>query len=221
MEHLQVKAVNFKTDALFELVLERGTAKFEPGNCMAIFSVEDESRPYSISSGNDEDVLRFLIRSVPDGSVSLWLAERQPGDTVQVSDPFGWFRPGQPASAKGSAFIATGTGIAPFLSYLRSSPERPPLACLYGVSLKDEAFALDELKTCSDFQLAVSRESTDSYFHGRVTELLENLPLEPESHYYLCGLDAMIDEVSQWLERHDIEYTQIHREVFFYEDESR
>lgn len=31
----------------------------------------------------------------------------------------------------------------------------------------------------------------------------------------------MIDEVSGWLERHDIDYTQIHREVFFYEDDTR
>lgn len=221
MEQLEVKAVNFKTDTLFELVLERGTAKFEPGSCMALFSTEDESRPYSISSASGEDVLRFLVRSVPDGVVSLWLAHRQPGDKVQVSDPFGWFRPGQPASTKGPVFIATGTGIAPFLNYLRSSPERLPLACLYGVGREEEAFALDELKSCENFQLAVSREATDSYFHGRVTDLLDDLPLDPEIHYYLCGLDAMIDEVSQWLERHDIDYTQIHREVFFYEDESK
>ncbi len=219
MEHLRVKAVNFKTDTLFELVLERGTFKFEPGNCVAIFNLEDESRPYSISSGMDEDVLRFLIRSVPDGSVSLWLAERQPGDKVQVSDPFGWFRPGQ--SDQDSVFIATGTGIAPFLSYIRSSPERLPLACLYGVGLAEETFALDELKACPNFQLAVSRETVDSCFHGRVSGLLENLPLSPEIHFYLCGLDVMIDEVSNWLEQHGIDYVQIHREVFFYEDESK
>ena len=30
----------------------------------------------------------------------------------------------------------------------------------------------------------------------------------------------MIDEVSSWLEQHNIDYTQIHREVFFYADET-
>ena len=220
MEHLRVKAVHPKTDALFELVLERGAVTFEPGNCLALFSDETESRPYSICSGTDEDVLRFLIRSIPDGCVSPWLTQRQPGDQVQVSDPFGWFHPGRSEPDHESVFIATGTGIAPFLSSLRSSLERPPLACLYGVSLTDEAFALEELKALTNFQLAVSRESTDSYFHGRVTGLLEQLPLGPNIHFYLCGLDAMIDEVSSWLEQHNIDYTQIHREVFFYADET-
>jgi ferredoxin--NADP+ reductase len=220
MRYLQVKAVNSKTEALFELVLERGDVTFEPGNCLALFNDGTESRPYSISSGTDEEVLRFLIRSVPNGSVSPWLAQRQPGDEVQVSAPFGWFRPGQSTLDQDSVFIATGTGIAPFLSYLRSSPERPPLACFYGVSLAAEAFALDELKALENFQLAVSRQETSSDFHGRVTRLLGQLPLGKNIHFYLCGLDAMIDEVSSWLEQHNIDYTQIHREVFFYADET-
>jgi len=219
MQSLPVKAVNPKTGDLFELVLEAGDSRFEPGNCVALFN-QDESRPYSISAGTEETELRFLIRSIPQGCVSSWLAQRQPGDRVQVSDPFGWFRPGNSTAGQDSVFIATGTGIAPFLSCLRSSPERPPRACLYGVSRAEEAFALKELEALPNFQLAISREKTDGHFHGRVTGLLESLPLGPTIHYYLCGLDAMIDEVSDWLEQHRIDYTQIHREVFFYADET-
>ncbi len=33
--------------------------------------------------------------------------------------------------------------------------------------------------------------------------------------YYLCGLDAMIDEVSQSLQQRGVHFTRIHREVFF------
>lgn len=40
-------------------------------------------------------------------------------------------------------------------------------------------------------------------------------------NYYLCGLDTMIGEVSAWLEQHQIDYAQIHREVFFYAEEER
>lgn len=221
MERLTVEAVIPKTDALFELVLNRGAAEFEPGNCVAIFNHARESRPYSISSGTQEPVLRFLIRHVPNGAVSSWLAARQPGDEVRVSDPFGWFRPGQSAAGEGSVFIATGTGIAPFLSFLRSGPDRSPLACFYGVRHEAEAFAPTELEAVPDFRLAVSRETANGHFHGRVTGLLEGIPLDPETHYYLCGLDAMITEVSLWLEDQGVEYTQIHREVFFYADEDR
>ena len=221
MDNLRVYKVTFFTEELFELQLERKDIGFEPGNCLALFNDAAESRPYSISSGVTEKVLRFLIRIVPQGEVSNWLAKRQPGDEVQVSEPFGWFRPGQAKPEQGSVFIATGTGIAPFLSTLRSEPERKPLACLYGVSYMKEAFALEELRSMPNFHLAVSRETTGNNFHGRVTGLLAQLPLGPQIHFYLCGLDAMIDEVSDWLGQHNIDYTQIHREVFFYADETR
>jgi ferredoxin-NADP reductase len=221
MYSLIVRRVIARTDQLFELQLERGAVPFEPGHCVALFKDDTESRPYSIASGTGEEFLRFLIRRIPRGLVSNWLAQRKPGDKVQASEPFGWFQPGRSVDEESCVFIATGTGIAPFLSYQRSVPQKPPLACLYGVSLADEAFALDELRALPIFQLAVSRESADGCFHGRVTALLERLPLGPQIHYYLCGLDAMIDEVSDWLERHNIDYTQIHREVFFYDDGPR
>ena len=220
MHSLIVRRIVEHSAQLFELQLERGNIRFEPGHCMALFNDGTESRPYSIASGTGEDLLRFLIRRVPQGLVSNWLAQRRPGDPVRVSNPFGWFQPGRSMDNERCVFIATGTGIAPFLSYLRSITHRPPLACFYGVSRASEAFALNELKALPDFHLAVSQEETVSNFHGRVSGLLEQLPLGPQINFYLCGLDAMIDEVSKWLEQHNIDYTQIHREVFFYANET-
>jgi len=49
---------------------------------------------------------------------------------------------------------------------------------------------------------------------GRVTDLLDRQQYGPDTHFYLCGLDAMIDEVTTWLESHDVDPTRIHREVF-------
>lgn len=218
MSTLTVHNVIFRTDELFELQLERGTIPFEPGSCLALFGDSDESRPYSIASGTGEDKLRFLIRRVADGTVSHWLAQRKPGDKVQISAPFGWFRPGAAIGSR-SVFIATGTGVAPFLSYLRSNPLDPPELCLYGVRRHEEAFNLEELQRIKNFSLALSQEETNDHFHGRVTGLLEQIPFADDIHYYLCGLDTMIDETSAWLENHGVAYTQIHREIFFYEDE--
>ncbi|SEA70419.1 ferredoxin--NADP+ reductase [Desulfuromusa kysingii] len=217
MKTLTVHKVIFRTDELFELQLERETIQFEPGSCLALFN-DDESRPYSIASGTGEDKLRFLLRQVVDGTVSQWLALRKPGDKVQVSAPFGWFRPGAAIGSR-SVFIATGTGIAPFLSYFRSHSLAPPECCLYGVRRCVEAFNLEELQRVKNFSLALSQEQTDDHFYGRVTGLLEQIPLADDIHYYLCGLDAMIAETSVWLENHGVAYTQIHREIFFYEDE--
>lgn len=219
MPALKVHNMVFLQNDLFELQLERGDISFEPGACMALFNAEGDSRPYSIAAGTQENILRFLIRRVPNGRVSQCLARRRPGDTVRTSDPFGWFRPGRSTPAgERCVFIATGTGIAPFLSHLRSSPDRPPEMCLYGVRRLADAFALDELERLNGFRLAVSRTSGHSHFHGRVTGLFGQVPLNEEIHYYLCGLDSMIEETSQWLEASGIDYTHIHREIFFYEN---
>jgi len=218
MPTLTVRKVVFQTDELFELQLEPGDIQFEPGSCIALFSDDKESRPYSIASGTGEDILRFLIRRMPDGVVSDWLAQRQPGDQVQVSDAFGWFRPGRSVEGERSVFIATGTGIAPFFSYMRSYPQTAPELCLYGVRRAEEAFDYETLPSAGKIRLALSQEEGPDHFHGRVTGLLEQLPLAADIHYYLCGLDTMIDEISSWLEDHGVAFTQIHREIFFYED---
>ena len=62
------------SDTLLELSLERKEVIFEPGDCLAIYTPSGTSRPYSISSGIDEEVLRFLIRVMPGGEVSAQLA---------------------------------------------------------------------------------------------------------------------------------------------------
>jgi len=107
----------FATPGLFELVVERRNLGFTPGDCVAIHAASGKSRPYSIASGSDEEELRFVIRAMEGGEVSPWLMSRNPGDTIQLSPPFGWFRPGQEIGGALFVFIATGTGIAPFLSY--------------------------------------------------------------------------------------------------------
>jgi len=47
-----------------------------------------------------------------------------------------------------------------------------------------------------------------------------NVKFEESMHFYLCGLDAMIDEVSDWLEEYGVDFTNIHREVFFFNNET-
>jgi ferredoxin-NADP reductase len=218
MPTLRVHQIRFHHESLFDLELERGEMAFEPGACVALFNDAADSRPYSIAAGSGEEHLRFLIRRIPNGRVSDWLARRQPGEQVQASAPFGWFRPGRSAAGGRSVFIATGTGIAPFLSYLRSYPDAPPQLCLYGMRQGADAVNLEELQRAKVMRLAVSRESGTGHFKGRVTDLLEQVPLADDIHYYLCGLDAMIDATSAWLEAQGVAYTQIHREIFFYEN---
>jgi ferredoxin-NADP reductase len=215
MHHQSVFQVNFPTPGLIELLVERGDVVFTPGDCVALFNPAGVSRPYSISSGKDDPYLRFLIRDM-QGEVTEWIAKLSEGDVVKFSPPFGWFRPGLNGDAQvRSVFVATGTGISPFISYLRTQPEARPEMCLYGVRTAADAVDVAFLESRCPTTLCVTRESVNGYVQGRVTEQLDRLPIDDDVHYYLCGLDAMIDDVSTWLESKGVHFSRIHREVFF------
>ena len=210
-----VTEVRIINNDLFELVLERGCLEFTPGDCAAVYTDTDQSRPYSISSGAHEDELRFLIRKMQGGEVSPWLMTRQAGDVIRITPPFGWFRPGQDIGTAPFVFLATGTGVAPFLSYMNTF-ERPAEQCLYGIRREADATGFAKLNRWCPTRLAISQEAGYGHHHGRITDLLDTLPLNAETHYYCCGLESMVNEVSEWLQQNGIELMHIHREVFFH-----
>ena len=213
---LPVRAVRWHGKNVFEIQLERQGLAYVPGDCLALFTADGRvSRPYSLASGTSEDILRFVIRLMPGGTLSTYLSERRAGDVVRVSPPFGWFRPGEHAGERPFCFIATGTGVAPFLACLRSLPVRKPVSFLYGVREWQDAIDADWLRAQAPVEFCVSRERVEGTHHGRVTDELSGLPVGDEMDYYLCGLDAMIDEVTAWLEKRGVPITRIHRECFF------
>jgi len=215
-----VTKVQRHSEGIFELCIEKGDLEFVPGDCVALYGEDNEmSRPYSIASGVDDAELSFIIREMKGGEVSPFLASRSAGDQVKISTPFGWFRPGDPEKGDSYVFFATGTGISPFMAHFKSRKNAVPATLFYGVRDIAEAVCLDEIKESnSSVYLALSRKAEQDAHHGRITDLLAEIPINAETHYYLCGLDAMIDEISIYLESKNIALPHIHRECFFNAD---
>jgi len=202
-------------ETLFELTLERRDLIFQAGDCVALYTADGKSRPYSIASGTSEHHVRFLIRAIPGGEVSSQLFNLKAGNKLELSPPFGWFRPAQEANYAPSVFFATGTGIAPFLSYLAEPSPKLPLAILYGVSHENDIAGINLLSQINQLHIATSQQQP-MYHHGRITELLDQVPLNSSTHYYCCGREKMIDEISEWLQQKGVDLNRIHREVFFH-----
>jgi benzoate/toluate 1,2-dioxygenase reductase subunit len=201
---------------VFEIRLERGDLPFKPGDCSLLIEKDGiTARPYSISSAPKDGYLGFLVRKVPDGILTNYLAQTQPGDEVGISPFFGWFYPG---SRQKEVYFATGTGISPFLSAARQGLH-PPLALFYGSKNMDEAGDLSDLKRGTDLHLALSRQTEidipETFHPGRITELKDLIPIGRDIHYYLCGHEPMILEIQDYLISQGIYQRQISFEVFF------
>ncbi|HKL28621.1 MAG TPA: FAD-binding oxidoreductase [Natrialbaceae archaeon] len=75
-------------------------------------------RAYSVASSPNHDLLRFCIRRVPGGRLTPRLCDGLcPGEQVTIRGPNGDFVLSEP-SERDVAFLATGTGAAPFRSMI-------------------------------------------------------------------------------------------------------
>lgn len=182
---------------------------FRPGDCIGVYGPKGNiSRPYSLCGGTEEAELELLIRRIPGGRLSDWLYALPVGAPLQISPPFGWFHPGE-AEHPEQVWFATGSGVAPFLSSLRSGGVRP-LAARWGVRRVEDLEGIE-----GPFERFVSRGAPGGCRAGRVTQALEAVRIGPEVHYYLCGLDRMIEDVSAFLLARGVPEAHVHRECFF------
>src|ERR1700677_5088828 len=110
---------------------------FKPGQFVsfnATLNGKKITRPYSIVSLPDGNRFELCLNLVHEGVFTPHLFAMQPGDSIEMSAPLGFFVVRDPA--KDAVFIATGTGIAPFRAmapdYL-SHPQANRLTVLFGV----------------------------------------------------------------------------------------
>lgn len=207
------------TPDLTILRLQPGTPyTFEPGQYCTI-GLDGIERPYSIVSAPHEPYLELFVELVPQGELTPKLWPLRVGDAVSL-------RP----RAKGvftleqgflcHLMIATVTGIAPFMSMLRScvyqEDQRSRFFILQGVSYQDEFAYREELEKLSTqypeivtYIPTVSRprEERNCGWRGAtgrvntmVEEYLERFSLDAATTaVYACGHPGMIEDVKSRL----------------------
>lgn len=111
------------TPQLFSLRVEAPPLRFEAGQFVRIgLDIGDErvARPFSFVNAPEDPVQEYYGVVVPDGLLSPRLAALRAGDTLWVADnPSGFLVLSEVPPAEALWCIATGTGIAPFLSILQ------------------------------------------------------------------------------------------------------
>jgi ferredoxin-NADP reductase len=154
----------------------------------------------------------FLIREVEDGVVSPRLARCQSGDMVEIGGPYGEFcLQADAVQQREFVFLASGTGIAPFHSFVKTYPELR-YKVFHGIRFSDEQYEANDYKAGS-YVPCVSRPPTG--VGVRVPDQLESEELNPEALYYLCGNRAMIIDTVAVLREKGVPGGSIYMETFF------
>ncbi|WP_147372077.1 ferredoxin--NADP reductase [Mariniphaga sediminis] len=210
----QITAVRNLTDSAFILQMERKELPFQTGQFVILRHPGSiAQREYSVYSGEQEDVLEVLVREVTDGQVSPRLKKLRPGDKVEVDGPFGFFRfQPQTFSTQKFLFVATGTGISPFHSFVHTYPDLD-YQLIHGVRFGEEAYEHDHFDK-QKVTLCTSGDKTGD-FNGRVTDYLATRDIAPDLQCFLCGNSEMIYEVFDILTGKGIPVQNIYTEVYF------
>ena len=122
MEILKVIEVQHYTDKLFRIRTERPNShRFVAGQFTMIGMLDDDlTRAYSYTSGPYDDFLEFYSIKVQDGPLTSRLQHIQVGDEIQVGNkPTGTLILANLELGGHLVMMASGTGIAPFISLLR------------------------------------------------------------------------------------------------------
>lgn len=180
-------------------------------------------RAYSISSGSRmKEYLEFYVSLVGSGALTPRLFALAEGDRLFSGPrPKGLFTLDRVPVEKSILMVATGTGLAPYVSMLRTHAlgiPRQPVAVLHGASYSWDLGYRGEMEAlnrdCANFAYVpvVSRPAEDPDWQGRTGRLppwLENpalaescgFPIGPETaHVFLCGNPAMIEAALESLQ---------------------
>jgi ferredoxin--NADP+ reductase/benzoate/toluate 1,2-dioxygenase reductase subunit len=210
----KIRQIRFLTNSTFVLRLDRGNMQFKAGqHIIAGLDGELNQREYSIYSGENDNYLEILVKEVLDGKVSLQLKNCIPGQLLQVNGPFGSFGLEKfDIFSRKLVFIASGTGISPFHSFVKSYPGIDYIL-FHGVRYDNEAYDRSDYDP-SRYFLCTSKE-TKGRNKGRVTRFLQSYPLALDMLFYLCGNNNMIYDVSHILADKDVPEENIFSEVYF------
>jgi ferredoxin-NADP reductase len=212
MTTYSVLNIEHKTQNTFCLRVERPNTRIKSGQCFNVgIPGMDINREYSMYSAAEAPYLEFLIRAIDDGLVSSHLEKLRVGDVVEVDGPYGEFCISPEKLNSNFVFIGSGTGVAPFHSFVKTYPNLN-YTVLHGIRYPNEAYDSSDYQEGKYVACISQNNNGDSM---RVTDYLRLNPIAKDSIVYLCGNRNMIVDAVQILLDQGISGDQIISEVFF------
>ena len=196
---LRVTDVEHYTDTLFKFQLTKPAEfDFKAGQFTMIGLDDTPKRAYSLTSAPQDNFIEFYSIKVPDGALTSKLQNIQVGDFVNVSDKsVGNLIVENLDDGTDLWLLATGTGIAPFISMLcdDSTYERfKNIHVLWSVRERGEIEAFDSFLSDLpiDYTPIITRDKSWEGETARITTLIQRGDIlkgaKPETDkVMLCG----------------------------------
>lgn len=173
-----------------------------------------KTRSYSIASAPEgNNIIELIISLNAEGLGTPYLFnEVKIGSKLPLSQPAGKFMKPPVATDADICLVCTGTGIAPFRSFLRDLVNKniphKKIDLIFGTRYEKDILYRDEMEELSltlpdfSFTTVVSREenpaiSKRGYVHQVYRELYAD---KRPANFYLCGWKVMIKEAIQNLQ---------------------
>jgi ferredoxin--NADP+ reductase len=222
----RVTRLDERTPGLVSLETTRPAAfRFTPGHYARLGLGPDDDvvwRPYSIASAVDEQRLAFQFTRVPGGAFNRHFDALREGAPIRVDRrSFGFLTLAQLAPGGVLWMLATGTGVAPFLSILADAAtwQRHERVVLVHSVRHAPELATADVRAATNRRTAhersrltvipvVTREAASGAFRARIGDLLRNGALESaaaspidaaHARAMLCGNPEMIRDVRAWM----------------------
>ena len=190
---------------------------------------EDIFRAYSIVSSPFDEILEFFSIVIPDGAFTSQLQHLEVGDELLLNTmPFGFLTLAryQKPLPKDLWLLATGTGLAPFLSMLqdlKTWEDYEHIVLAYSARSTEELAYIEKIESLQeDFGSLVDNPAklifipivTREPIEGALTERLPKLLLDgtlqaragidldvDSTHVMLCGNPEMVEDTKETLKR--------------------
>ena len=200
------------TEALFSLRVQGASARFAAGQFVRIaLDIDGQrvARAFSFVNPPHDPVLEFYGVIVPEGPLSPRLARLKAGDALYVApNPAGFLVLREVPEADTLWLVATGTGIAPFLSILRTDEPWRRFKRVIVVHAVRQARELTYREviaaTPANYVTFVSREAHPGALAGRIPAALHDgrleaaagVKIDARSHFMLCGNPQMLRDTT-------------------------
>lgn len=201
---------------------------FVPGQFVSLRVDEFQYRAYSICSDprdGDQGLFKLIISSSHEGVGANFVRSLNADDEVEFLGPRGTFKL-HSANAPNILLVATGTGIAPFISMLyqlKHEKSQTKIRLLHGIRFDGHSLFKPELKSFKkdlhDFDYTICHSQSkysplpETCLFGRVTDHIQ--VEEPQNtHIYLCGNPDMISDAVQLLQKLEVPDNAVFYEKF-------